>query len=819
MLLTPDRGRLTVALTALLLVVACGDADDGAGSDVADAAVSPDTPAPMDVAPMDVAPMDVAPGDTLAPDVSVPEVLTWPPLAIDERDLVAFVDPMIGTDGSGNAIPGALVPHGMVRLSPDTRGSASRIGAYEYGDTHIEGFSHTHLEGPGGSGNGYSHIQFMPVAGTLAVGPEAASPFSHTTEAAAPGYYAVTVGEDPAAVGVELTATGHTGLHRYTFPQGQDAWVGIDVGHSMGNSEGGEVTVIDDRTIEGYGRYNVHPLISFLLGDDEPTGISTVYFHARFSRPFAESGIWRGKLSATLEPGEAHGEGKWLGVYAGFGSIEAPGVLDVQVGISMVSTAQAARNLDVEVGAADFESVRAQASERWNTRLNRVQLEGDPGLKRVFYTALYHSMFQPADYTEADGVFFNASDGIGEALVADGWRYYTDDWCVWDTFRTSHPLATLVEPDVVDDGIRSWLHIYERGGWLPKCTWHASGYSRVMTGNHAVSVIADAITKGFSGFDHAQAWEACLKAADDDNPNPADAIGCGYLNLGTPPDYLTLGYIPTECDATQSVSMTMEYAYDDWCTARIAEALGKKEQRDRLDARAQSYRAHWDPEVGFFRALHRDGSWVEPFDPDADGDANDYVEATAWIFLWAVPQDVPALVKLIGGEETFVERLDTYFASGRHDMSNQPGFHTPWLYNFVGRPDRTQEQVRELLLAHWRDAPNGLPGNDDAGSTSAWFVLGALGIYPVAPGDGVYQLTAPLFDEATVHLHPLHAARTETATFTIAVRNPAPERVYIAGAWLNGEALTQPTLRHEQLTAGGRLELELSDVPADWGRR
>ncbi len=766
----------------------------------------PDAPAPEDrTEELDTEPVpeDRAEGRDTWPTPVAP----WVPEEV--LDLAALVDPFIGSDGPGNVIPGAMSPHGMVRASPDTLNEHGQVGAYEHGSTNIEGFTHTHLEGPGGSGYGYSQVLLMPTTGPLDLSPAAIrSAFSHETEEAEPGYYAVRL--DDHAVRVELTAAGHAAIHRYTFDEAGPARVVFDLGHSLGRSRGGRVEIEDERTVSGFGRYNVHPLLDVVLQPRDSTGLATIYFVARASAASTERGTWQGQTERDAEPGDTLIEGAHSGAWLGF-EVEAGGTVEVRVALSNISVEQARANLEADIGALSFDELRASTRRLWNERLSRVRVEGgEDELRRVFYTALYHSMSTPADHTEAGGRFATAAGGEVETFEAEGWRFHTDDWCIWDTFRTTHPLRTLIEPEGVSDVVRSYLHIYEQGGWLPKCPWNASGYSRVMIGHHAVSVIADALVKGLAGFDVDLALEAALRSADSDNENPAAGGLCGYLNLGTTPEYRDLGYVPSECDRTQSVSMTLEYAYDDFCVARIAEAAGDEEVARRLDERAQSYRAHFDADTGYMRPRDREGAFTEPFDPDDASEGNDFCEAYSGIYTWFVPHDVLGLFELLGGPEEVVARLEEHFDGGHHDPSNQPSFHIPWLYNLAGRPDLTQGRVREVALTEYRAARKGLPGNDDAGSTSAWLVFAAMGLYPIAPGSPVYQVTTPLFERTEIHLHP---SFYEGSSFVVEAKDHGPDNLYIQSARLNGEALSELSIRHEQIVSGGVLELELGPAP------
>jgi len=544
-------------------------------------------------------------------------------------------------------------------------------------------------------------------------------------------------------------------------------------------------------------------------------GRSTVYFHAVFNKPFPSHGTWKKTGGTTVVRDDSTAEsGPWIGAWANFTT--QPGeAVEVTVGISLVGVEQARRNLEAEMLGKSFDEVHREARSAWNCYLNRIRVEGGSEVdKTIFYTALYHTLFQPADYTESGGVFFSGADGQGAIFKWEGRRFYSDDWCAWDTFRTSRPLATIVEPETVNDVVASYLHLYQQGGWLPKCTWHATSYSRVMIGNHAVSIIADAFTKGFDGYDLETAWEALYKSATEDNAEEISNGLCGWFNLGTPPDYLENGYVSHECDKSQSASMTLEYAYDDWCIAQVAKGLGKPELYETFLKRAGNYRNHWNPDTGFMQGRMRDGSWMVPFEPTDKSNLNDFCEASSWIYTWFVPHDVSGLIELLGGEAQFISKLDRFFDEGHFDSSNEPSFHTPYLYNYAGAPARTQELVRSVLRSEFSAGPSGLPGNDDAGAMSAWYVLGAMGIYPVAPGDGVYQLSSPMFERISISLDP-EVYRGNI--FVIEAVNNSAENVYIQSATLDGQPLNRSWITHEELVRGGTLALVMGPAPSLWG--
>jgi predicted alpha-1,2-mannosidase len=736
---------------------------------------------------------------------------TPPPFCPEGEDLTVYVDPMIGTSGPGNVVPGPSLPHGMVKLSPDSVVDPGDVDAYEYDSDRIEGFSHTHLQGPGGDHNGYSHILLMPTTGELRTEEvDYASTFSHDQEQAEVGYYSVMLADY--GVRAELTASAHAGYHRYTYPAADPARIIIDVGHSRAGSKGGQVEIVDDTTVAGLGHYNVFPYFDLALSTEEhKTGESWVYFYAVFSKPFASYGTF---TEDAVSEGSASESGAWIGAFVNFATTEGE-VVEVKVGISLVSVEQARRNLEAEMLEKSFEGVRAEAVAAWNCRLNRVRLEGGTeDEKKIFYTAFYHLMLVPADYTEVDGVFFSGADGVGQVLTAEDYHYYTDDWCAWDTFRTSRPLSTILEPEIVSDVVASYVHVFEHGGWLPKCTWHATGISRDMTGNHGVPIVADAFVKGFREYDLDLAWDALYKSATDDDVEHMYAGICGVLNIGTPPEYVENGYVSHQCDQMESASMTLEYAYNDWCIAQVAKGLKKDDMVALFEQRAQNYRNNFNPAEGFMQGKNDDGSWVEPFDPAADDRGNDFCEGNSWIYTFFVPHDVEGLIELLGGKQALEDRLDAFFAGGYFEPDNEPSFHIPWLYNHAGAAAKAQAVVRDSLQTEFSAAPRGLSGNDDAGASSAWYMFGALGLYPLCPGDPRYQINSPTFDRATILLDP---AYYPGETLVIEAIDNSPENLYIQSAELNGEQLDRPWITHEEITKGGTLRLQMGPEPSAWG--
>jgi len=736
---------------------------------------------------------------------------TPPHFCPEGEDLTVYVDPMIGTSGPGNVIPGPSLPHGMVKLSPDSVVDPGDVDAYEYDSGRIEGFSHTHLQGPGGDHNGYSHILLMPVTGELLTEEiDYASTFSHDEEQAEVGYYSVMLADY--GVRAELTATAHAGYHRYTYPASDSSRIIIDVGHNRAGSKGGQVDILDDTTVAGFGHYNVFPYFDLALStEDNQTGESWVYFYAVFSKPFASCGTF---TEDAVSEGSASETGAWIGAFVNFQTSEGEAV-EVKVGISLVSVEQARRNLEAEMLEKSFEEVRAEAVAAWNCRLNRVRLEGGTeDQKKIFYTAFYHLMLAPSDYTEVDGVFFSGADGVGKVLTAGDYHYYSDDWCAWDTFRTSRPLSTILEPEIVSDVVASYVHVYEHGGWLPKCTWHATGISRDMTGNHGVPIVADAFVKGFRDYDLDLTWDALYKSATEDDVEHMYAGLCGLLNIGTPPEYIENGYVSHQCDQMESASMTLEYAYNDWCIAQVAKGLQKDDMVALFEQRAQNYKNNFNPAEGFMQGKNEDGTWVEPFDPANDDRGNDFCEGNSWIYTFFVPHDVAGLIELLGGQSSLEDRLDAFFAGGYFEPDNEPSFHIPWLYNYAGAAAKTQAVVRDSLETEFSAAPRGLSGNDDAGASSAWYLFSALGFYPLCPGDPRYQINSPTFDRATILLDP---AYFKGETFVIEAVDNSAANLYIQSAELNGQPLDRPWITHEEITSGGTLRLQMGPDPSSWG--
>ncbi|MCZ7843322.1 MULTISPECIES: GH92 family glycosyl hydrolase [Stenotrophomonas maltophilia group] len=732
----------------------------------------------------------------------------------------AAVDPFIGTGGEGHTYPGATVPFGMVQLSPDTRIQPREkaygwAAGYRYDDSSIVGFSHTHFSGTGHSDLG--DILLMPFTGTPGLergdpekpGSGYASRFRHADEKAEPGYYAVTL--DDYRVRAELTTSTRVGVHRYAFPKGTDAKVLLDMRTSMYDYPGkvlwSRVRVRADGTVTGF---------------RETRGWAPgrqLYFAMRFSRPLAGHELHNTEQDIVYKgfppPGEkdpaqrAQIEGRQLvGTFA-FGKLDAP--LVVKVAISPVSEAGAIANLDAEVADFDFDRVRAQAKQEWTQALSVLDIDAPEHARRSAYTALYHTLLGPTLFMDADGQYRGPDNAVHKA---EGYTNYST-FSLWDTYRALHPLLTLVQPEKRNsDFVNSMLAHHEHSpyGMLPVWSFHGLE-DWCMIGYHAVPVIADVYVKGIRGFDADKALKAMVETA---NYGPYDGIA----------QYRELGYVPIDKEG-EAASKTLEYAFDDWTIARMAQAMGKADIAATFDKRAGNWRNAFDKDTGFMRARKRDGSFRTPFDPSASGYGTDYTEGNAWQYSWYVPQDVAGLAAAHGGSDKLLARLDEVFNAkvdpsifehmeditgliGWYAHGNEPSHHVAYLYSYAGQPWRTQARLKQIMDTQYADRPDGLAGNDDVGQMSAWYVFTALGFYPVAPGSGEYILGRPFLPKTAMRL-------PNGKTFTIVAEGLDDAHTYVGSVTLNGKPLQRTFLRHDEILAGGELRFSMQAEPnKDW---
>ncbi|PRX41253.1 putative alpha-1,2-mannosidase [Planifilum fimeticola] len=721
------------------------------------------------------------------------------------KEPVDYVDPFIGTDiyseegamGEANTFPGAALPHGMVQLSPDT---GRHIAGYMYRDKHIEGFSYTHLSGTGCWGLG--SFLTMPMTGELKTTESGyRSAFRHETETATPGYYAVTL--DDYGIRAEVTATTRTGFSRFTFPESENSRILFDVSHTLEDEpvSGGEVRILNNTTLVG-SQVNPKPF----CGGQTPY---TVYFAAKFSKPFKSYGTWNGR---QVSEGSNFASGNDIGAFVNYSTRQGERIL-VKVGISYVSEEQAMKNLNAEVPHWNFGKVRADARNIWNQKLGTIEVRDENEENKVkFYTGLYHALLGPYTFSDVDGKYMGFDNKVH---TAKGYTQY-HTFSLWDTFRAAHPLYNLVEPEEQNDFIKSLLANYEEGGWLPRWPM-VNRYTNCMISDHAVSVIAESIMKDIGDFDRQKAYEAILKGATQLPPPEHDFNGRSGLK-----EYERYGYIPYDTDwgGWGSVSTTLEDAYVDWTIAQVAKKLGKEKDYRRFVERAFHYKNLYDPETGFMRPRKADGDWREPFDPR---EWNEFVEGNSWSYTFFVPHDVRGLMQLMG-RDTFRKRLDHIFSAfiypawnekfSQYWHGNEPDQHYAYLFNYAGQPWKTQKYTRKIMDELYGTGPNGIPGNEDVGQLSAWFVLSAMGFYPVAPAQATYQIGSPLFDEVIIHLPEYHYGGKD---FVIK-RLGHEDGPYIQTARLNGKPLRGPWFRHQDLADGGSLTFVMGPKPnKKWG--
>ncbi|MBN1163212.1 MAG: GH92 family glycosyl hydrolase [Candidatus Krumholzibacteriota bacterium] len=730
-----------------------------------------------------------------------------------------YVDPFIGTAEMGHTYPGATVPFGFVQLSPQTdlvpysfgegyNPQAYRYCAgYLYGDSTIVGFAHTHFNGTGHSDLG--DLLVMPTVGELRLEPGRAedpgegyrSRFSHRREMAEPGAYRVALNDY--GILVELTATERVGVHRYTFPRSEDAHLILDLTANIYDYPG--KTVWSSVRMEND---------SLLTGMRQTTGWARsryIFFALEFSKPVCSYGLlnqeerayrdfWRRFDQDNNFPERA---GRRIKCHFDWVTAEGEQIL-VKVAISSVSTEGALANLRAEVPEWDFDAVREVAREKWGRELSRIKIEAEPEALTSFYTFLYHCCLGPVVQSDVDGRYRGLDGNIHRA---DGFTNYTV-FSLWDTYRAQHPLLTILQPERTADMINSMLAHRRQSvhGVLPVWSHHANE-NWCMIGYHSVSVIADAFLKGLGGFDGVEALEAMVASADFDR---YDGIG----------EYRGLGYVPADRQSN-SASKTLEFAYDDWCIARMAESLGRGGIAERFFRRAASWRNLFDKETGFLRARNADGSFPAGFDPMSTH-GQGYIEGNAWNYSLYVPHDVEGFIELLGGPDRLVKWIDDLFVMeveersiahneditragmiGNYVHGNEPSHHVSYLYAFAGEPWKTQARVRQIMKEMYRPVPDGLCGNDDCGQMSAWYVFSALGFYPVAPGSNQYVLGSPLVRRAEIDLEG-------KGKFLVVAENQGPDNVYVEEVRLNGKLLDRCYITHEEVAGGGELRFKMS---------
>lgn len=710
-------------------------------------------------------------------------------------DYTQFVNPFIGTDFTGNTYPGAQVPFGMVQLSPDNGLPGwDRIAGYFYPDSTIAGFSHTHLSGTG-AGDLYD-ISFMPV--TLPYN-EAEQPlgihskFSHEKESAYAGYYQVFLQDYK--INVELTATERCGIQRYTFPKAESAiFLNLKKAMNWDETKDSYIEQVDSVTLKGY-RYS-----------NGWARNQKIYFYTKFSRPFDSLQLDK---SPIIKDGKENGHGYIARI--NYNTSENEQIV-IRTAISGVSMEGAERNFMAEAQESDFDSYLCKAKKMWNDALGKIEVENSDMDETVtFYTALYHSMLAPTIYGDVDGSYYGPDKKIHKA---DGWTNYST-FSLWDTYRAAHPLFTIIQPERVNDMVKSLIAFSEQNGRLP--VWNMFGSETdMMIGYHSVPVIVDAYLKGIGDFDAESALKECVKTANFDD----------YRQIGL---YKNMGYIPYDVvdkynSENWSLSKTLEYAFDDYCIALMAEKMGKEDLADNFYKRASNYRNVFNKSSSFMQPKDSKGNFIAGFKPEEY--TPHITESNGWQYLWSVQHDVDGLIELIGGKKRFEEKLDSMFTLipkeneqlpifstgmiGQYAHGNEPSHHVAYLYNYTDSPWKTQKYVSEIMHELYKNSPDGLCGNEDCGQMSAWYVMSAMGIYPVNPVSGEYQIGTPMFPEMQIRF-------AENKVFKILAKNVSRENCYVKSVKLNGVALEKPFINHKDIMKGGVIEFTMTDKPTKWG--
>ena len=714
-------------------------------------------------------------------------------------EITKYVNPFIGTgaiDGglSGNNYPGATSPFGMIQLSPDTSeapnwGDAS---GYDYNRNTIFGFSHTRLSGTGASD--LIDITLMPTSSG-----RTSSAFTHDEEKARPGYYQVMLKDEN--INAELTTTQRNGIHRYQYPAGKDAEIILDMDHSADKGSWGrriinsQIRILNDHAVEGY---------RIITGWAK---LRKIYFYMEFSSPILTSTLRDGgrvhENTAVINGTNLHGCFR-------FGQLNGK-PLTCKVALSSISMENARQNMEQEAPHWDFDRYVAAADADWEKQLGKIEVKGTEVQKEIFYTALYHTMIQPNTMSDVNGEYMAAD--YTTRKVANNETHYTT-FSLWDTFRASHPLYTLLEPERVTDFVKSMIRQYEYYGYLP--IWQLWGQDNYcMIGNHSIPVITDAILKGIPGIDMEKAYEAVYNSSVTSHPNSPFEVWEKY------------GFMPENIQ-TQSVSITLEQAFDDWCVAQLAAKLNKDADYQRFHKRSEYYRNLFHPKTKFFQSKNDKGEWIEPFDPYQYGGngGHPFTEGNAWQYFWYVPHNIQALMELTGGTKAFEQKLDTFFTStykseqmnhnasgfvGQYAHGNEPSHHVAYLYNFAGQPWKTQKYVSHILNTLYNNTSSGYAGNDDCGQMSAWYVFSAMGFYPVNPADGRYIIGSPLLDECTLKL----AGNKE---FRIRTIRKSPEDIYIQSVTLNGKKHKDFFITHQDIMNGGTMVFKMGKKPSGWGK-
>lgn len=744
----------------------------------------------------------------------------WPTTGQINPDLSSYVNPFAGTMNMGHTFPGASMPFGFVQLSPDTdtvsyelngryNGDVYRYCAgYQYDDPTIVGFSHTHFSGTGHSDLG--DFLMMPSTGPLKLNPGTAdhpesgyrSRYSHDQEIAEPGYYSVML--DDYGIQAELTATTRVGIHRYTFPEAGPAHILLDLISGIYNYQ--------DKNVWTFARIENDTLVTGYRQTNGWARTRTVYFAMTFSKPISQyghrkydrsvyNGFWRKFDESRNFPEMA---GHQIRAWFDF-DVKAGEQVMVKFALSPVSTAGAVENLMAEAPGWDFEQFRQGSREAWNRELGRIHVETmNEEHKRVFYTAMYHAFLSPSTYMDVDGQYRGLDQNNHQA---DGFINYTV-FSLWDTYRALHPLFNFIQPSRNADMVKSMMAHYDQSVHRMLPVWsHHANENWCMIGYHAVPVLVDTYIKGNLTMNPKPVLDAVVTSATNGWYD-----GLKY--------YMELGYVPEDKNGS-SVSKTLEYAYDDWCIAEMAKKMGNMTVYEQFKARSENYQNVYDSRIGFMRPRLSNGEWKQDFNTLATHNQG-FIEGNAWNYSLYVPHQVEKMVEMMGGSKVFVRHLDSLFTMelddehfahteditrdgliGNYVHGNEPGHHIPYLYNWAGAPKKTQERVRMILETMYRDAPDGLCGNDDAGQMSAWYIFSALGFYPVAPGSDQYALGSPLVKSAVVQLENGKVLEIEAV-------NQSPKNVYVKKVLVNGQDIKRLYITHNELMNGGKITFQMS---------
>ena len=747
----------------------------------------------------------------------------------DGRPLSSYVNPFVGAStntelagashGLGKTFPGATAPFGMVQVSPNTITGGDNGPGYSYEHTTIEGFAFTQMSGIGWYGD-LGNFLVMPTIGDLHTfagtedKPEEGyrSRYDKSTEKASAGYYSVFLSDYK--IQAEATALPHSGMLRFTFPESKEARIQVDLARRVGGTSTLQsVEVVDDHTIKGWMQCTPD---GGGWGNGDGKADYTVYFYAQFSKPFSGHGVWSADIpddwgrkredvcseryreairQAAIHPSVSAFEGKHLGFYANF-ETKPDEVILLKSGISYTSLKNAEENLAAEMKDFDFDRTHAECVRLWNDELAKVSVEGGTDEeKRVFYTALYHTLIDPRLCSDINGEYTGADKKIHQTGKFRKRTIFSG----WDVFRSQMPLQTIINPEMVNDLVNSLVEIADQSGNEYLERWELlNAYSGCMVGNPAISVLCDAYRKGIRDYDVEKAYRYALNTSRRFSNNDD-------------------GYTPG------NISCTLEYDYTDWCMARLAEWLGKEGDRAHFDKRALSYATIFDPESGWFRPRNEKGVFSSLPEKGRLQEGYGCVESNPYQQGWFVPHDVEGMIRLMGGREKVLADLTDMFEKTPGDYlwndyynhANEPVHHVPFLFNRLGMPSLTQKWTRDICRNAYHDKVTGLVGNEDVGQMSAWYVLAAAGIHPICPGDGRYEITSPVFDRVEFRLDPAYAAG---GSFVIEARDNSPENIYIQSATLNGKKYDKCYLTHDDLAAGGTLVLQMGVKPSDWGK-